>query len=125
MKRAVHARRMDEQAVRQGAQQFIDALKSGDIGKASQQMSPELRQNLGEVVAMLPLPLSEGEVEAVETTGSGYRAVLGLTNDGGSMRLETRWKDRDGTPTIVEASHVADELPPAPAAAEPDEEQSG
>jgi hypothetical protein len=104
---------MDEQAVRQGAGEFIEALKSGDIGKASQQMSPELRQNLGEVVAMLPLPLSEGTIEAVETTGSGYRAVLGLTNDGGSMRLETRWKDRDGTPTIVEASHLADEGPPA------------
>jgi hypothetical protein len=103
---------MDEQAVRQGAGEFIEALKDGDIGKASQQMSPELRQNLGEVVAMLPLPLSEGTIETVETTGSGYRAVLGLTNEGGSMRLETRWKDRDGTPTIVEASHLADEVAP-------------
>jgi hypothetical protein len=111
---------MDEQAVRQGAGEFIEALKSGDIGKASQQMSPELRQNLGEVVAMLPLPLSDGTIEAVETTGSGYRAVLGLTNEGGSMRLETRWKDRDGTPTIVEASHLADETPAA-AASEPEE----
>lgn len=114
---------MDEQAVRQGAAAFIDALKSGDIGKASQQMSPELRQNLGEVVAMLPLPLTEGAIEAVETTGSGYRVVLGLTNEGGSMRLETRWKDRDGTPTIVEASHLADAGPPASeAATEPEDD---
>ena len=115
---------MDEQAVRQGAGEFIEALKSGDIGKASQQMSPELRQNLGEVVAMLPLPLSDGTIEAIETTGSGYRAVLRLTNEGGSMRLETRWKDRYGTPTIVEASHLADEPPPASAAAEPEAEGS-
>jgi hypothetical protein len=114
---------MDEQAVRQGAGEFIEALKSGDIGKASQQMSPELRQNLGEVVAMLPLPLSEGAIEAVETTGSGYRAILGLSNEGGSMRLETRWKDRDGTATIVEASHVADE--PAQAAPAPEPEEGG
>lgn len=104
---------MDEQAVRAGAEQFIEALRAGDIGKASQQMSPELRQNLGEVVAMLPLPLSEGAIEAVETTGSGYRAVMRLSNDGGAMRLETRWKERDSTPTIVEASHLADEAPPA------------
>lgn len=116
---------MDEQAVRQGAAEFIEALKSGDIGKASQQMSPELRQNLGEVVAMLPLPMTEGTIEAVETTGSGYRAILGLTNDGGSMRLETRWKDRDGTPTIVEASHLADEVAPSSAEAEPAEGESG
>jgi hypothetical protein len=63
------ARGHTEQAVRHGAGEFIEALKGGDIGKASQQMSPELRQNLGEVVAMLPLPLSEGTIEAVETTG--------------------------------------------------------
>ena len=108
---------MDEQAIRERAGEFIDALWGGDMGRASQQMSPELQQNLGTVVAMLPLPLTEGTVETVETTGSGYRAVLRLTNDEGSMRLETRWKQRDGTPTIVEASHLADE-PAAPSAIE-------
>jgi hypothetical protein len=104
---------MDEQAVRERAGEFIDALRAGDIGRASQQMSSELQQNLGVVVSMLPLPLTEGAVESVEPTGSGYRAVLRLSNDGGSMRLETRWKQRDEVPTIVEASHIPDE-PPAP-----------
>jgi hypothetical protein len=29
--------------------------------------------------------------------------------EGDTLRLETRWKDRDGRPTIVEASRVHEE----------------
>ena len=105
---------MDEQAVRDRAQTFLDALLAGEIGRASQLMSRELQQNLGTVVAMLPLPLTEAVLESVEQTASGYRAVMRLANDEASMRLETRWKLRDDEPTIVEASHVVEEAPSAP-----------
>ena len=44
---------MDEQAVREHAQAHADALLAGDIGKASEQMSNELRANLGPFAAML------------------------------------------------------------------------
>jgi hypothetical protein len=113
---------MDEQAVRDRAQVFTDALLAGEIGRASQQMSRELQQNLGTVVAMLPLPLTEAVLESVEPTASGYRAVLRLANDEASMRLETRWKLRDEVPTIVEASHLVEE---APAATEPEAGEEG
>lgn len=103
---------MDEQSVREHAQAHCDALLAGDIGLASQEMSRELQSNLGSVVAMLPLPLTEASVESVEMTGKAYRAVLRLTGETDTIRLETRWKDRDGRPTIVEASHLV-EAPPA------------
>jgi hypothetical protein len=109
---------MDEQAVRDRAQEFSEALMAGDIGRASQQMSRELQQNLGTVVAMLPLPLTEATLEEVQPTAGGYRVVLRLANDEGSMRLETRWKLRDEQPTIVEASHLVEDAAP-PAAPEP------
>ena len=32
--------------------------------------------------------------------------------DEGAIRLETRWKERDGQPTIVEASHQPEAPPP-------------
>jgi hypothetical protein len=102
---------MDEQSVREHAQAHCDALLSGDIGLAAREMSRELQANLGPFVAMLPLPLTAAKVESVEMTGKAYRAVLNLVGDSGSIRLETRWKDRDGRPTIVEASHI----PEAPA----------
>ena len=100
---------MDEQLVRDHAQATCDALLAGDIGKAAEEMSRELRANLGSIVGMLPLPLTEATVESVEMTPHGYRAVLHLVGDGGSLSLETRWKDRDSRPTIVEASRLHEE----------------
>jgi hypothetical protein len=106
---------MDEQAVRQHAQAYCDALLAGDIGKASEEMSKELRSNLGPVVSMLPMPLTEASIESVQMTPSGFLAELRLVGEG-TVRFETRWKDRDGRPTLVESSRVHEE--PAPAADE-------
>jgi hypothetical protein len=103
---------MDEQSVREHAQAHCDALLAGDIGRASQEMSRELQSNLGPLVAMLPLPLTAASVESVEMAGTAYRAVLNLVGESGSIRLQTRWKERDGRPTIVEASHIPEAPPP-------------
>ena len=100
---------MDEQAVREHAQATCEALLAGDIGKAAEQMSKELRSNLGPIVAMLPMPITEATVESVEMARTGYLAVVRLVGEGDPLRLETRWKDRDGQPTIVEASRVHEE----------------
>lgn len=116
---------MDEQSIREHAQDYADALRSGDIGEAAKAMSPELQRNMGPVVAMLPLPLTEATVESIDVTGSGYLAVLHLVGDEGAIRLETRWKERDGKPTIVEASHQPEEPPPlAPDDEEPSEAEA-
>ena len=100
---------MDEQAVREHAQATADALLAGDIGKASEQMSKELHSTLGQFAAMLPMPMTEASIESIESTPTGYRVVLHLAGEGDTLRLETRWKDRDGRPTIVEASRVHEE----------------
>jgi hypothetical protein len=72
-------------------------------------MSNEVRSNMGPIVAMLPLPLTEASIESVDSTPTGYKTVLHLVGEGGTLQLETRWKDRDGRPTIVEASRVHEE----------------
>lgn len=97
---------MDAQAVREHAEAHCNALLAGDVGLAAEEMSHELRSNLGQIVAMLPLPLTEATVESLEVTPSGYRAVLRLVGETDTIRLETRWKERDGRPTMVEASHL-------------------
>ena len=114
---------MDEEAVRTHAQAHCDALLAGDIGKAAEEMSKELRQNLGSIVGMLPLPLTEASIESIEMTHTGYRAVLHLVGETDSIQLETRWKDRDGVPTIVEASRVHEETVAAPAEGEPTQDE--
>jgi hypothetical protein len=108
---------MDEQSVRDHARAHLDALKAGDIAAASQEMSPELQRHLGELVAMLPLPLSEAVIESVEMTGTGYLTMLRLSGEAGTVRVSARWKERDGRPMIVEASRAteAEAAPPEPA----------
>src|SRR6478609_489990 len=98
---------MDVEAVRERATAFCDALDAGDIERATEHMSKELRQNLGEVLALLPLPSNESTVVSVDRGGSGFNVVLRLVGEIDEVEIQTRWKDRDGQPTLVEASHVS------------------
>jgi hypothetical protein len=115
---------MDDQEVRAHAQAMCDALVAGDIDKATEDFSPELRRNLGEVIALLPLPSRGATVESVEHAGSGYDVVLRLVGESEEVMIQTRWKDRDGRPTVVEASHLSRTAMEAEAV-EPGGEESG
>ena len=85
------------------------ALVDGDIERATVDFSEELRRNLGEVIALLPLPASEATIESFEGTGGGSSAtvVLRLVGETEDVLITTRWKDRDGNLTVVEASHLS------------------
>ncbi len=96
---------LDEQTVRNESERFLQALRSGDVDQAAEQLSDELRTNLGQLVAMLPMPITEGTAESLERTASGFLVVLTLTGETETTRLETRWKDRDGRAVVVEISH--------------------
>ena len=98
---------MDVDEVREHAQAMADAIVAGDIERATVDFSDELRRNLGEVLALLPLPATEATVESVERGGTGFNVVLGLVGETDEVQVQTRWKDRDGTPTVVETSHLS------------------
>jgi hypothetical protein len=115
---------MDEPIVREHVQALCDALQAGDVGRAAQQMSRELQASLGPLVAMLPLPLTEAKIESLEMSATAYVAVVTLVGEGRSIRLQTRWKERDGRPTMVEGSHVQEAAAgPDIAAASSDDDQ--
>ena len=116
---------MDEQAVREHAQALCDALVAGDIGPATEDFSNELRKNLGEVLALLPLPANEATVELVEHGGSGYNVVIRVAGDTDEVLIQTRWKERDGRPNIVEASHLSKTVTAAQGEREGDAEGQG
>jgi hypothetical protein len=100
---------MDSDAVRERAAAFCDALLAGDMERAAEELSRELRSNLGPLVSILPLPLTGATIESVERAGtSGFNVVLNLIGESDAIRLNTRWKDRDGRPTVVEASHLTE-----------------
>ncbi len=98
---------MDADVVRDHARALADALVAGDIGRATTDFSNELRQRLGEVLTLFPLPATEATVESVDHGGSGYTVVIRLAGESEDVEVQTRWKERDGRPTIVEASHLS------------------
>ena len=116
---------MDEQDVRAQAEAFGEALVDGDIERAIGDLSPELRRNPGEVIALLPLPASEVTVESIEHSGKGQNVVLRVVAEGGESSLLTRWKDRDGRPTIIEVSHLQHVSPESLPDEEPEPATSG
>ena len=69
---------MDVDTVRQHADAYCAALLAGDIGLATEEFSEQLKQNIGEVVSQLPLPLTQAAVDSVEVAGSGYVAMRRL-----------------------------------------------
>ena len=112
---------MDIEDVRQHAQAYCDALLAGNVDRAVEELSNELHQHIGEIVSQIPLPLKEATVESVEVGGKGYVANLVLVGESGTVKVLTRWKERDGTPTLVESSHVAEK----PASVEEPTEPAG
>jgi hypothetical protein len=98
---------MDEQDVRDSAQAMGDALVAGNIDLAIEHFSEELHRNIGEVLALLPLPATEATIESVERAGPGFNAVLKLVGESEEVEVQTRWKERDGRPTMIEASHLS------------------
>ena len=113
---------MDQEVVREHAEAHCAALLAGDIDRAATDLSNELRSNLGSLIGLMPLPLTGASIESVEAGGSGYVVVLRLVGDSEQTLLQTRWKERDGRPTIVEASHKA---APPPAVALEDSAEEG
>jgi hypothetical protein len=113
---------VDEGAVRQAGQAFCDALTAGDVERAMESFSAELRRNPGEVLALLPLPANEAAIDSLERNGAGYNVVLRLSGESNEDLVQTRWKDRDGAPTIVEVSHLSRTEREAPAEQLPEED---
>ena len=98
---------MDEPTVREHAQAFCNALVAGDVDRAIADFSDELRRNLGEVLALLPLPTTEATIQSIEAGGAGYNVILRLVGETDDVEIQTRWKDREGKPKIVETSHLS------------------
>jgi len=98
---------MDEQDVRDRAEAVCAALVAGDVDGAIEAFSDELRRNLGEVLALFPLPATDATIESVERGGSGFTVVLRLVSETDEVTLQTRWKERDGRATLIEVSHLS------------------
>jgi hypothetical protein len=118
---------MTEDEVRQRAAAICRSLVAGDVGQVVAALSDELQRNPGEVVAMLPQPAVAAEVARLEGTGGGaaFVAILDVTSETEHLELQTRWKERNGEPRIVEVSHLSRIERPVEAVPGEDGEETG
>ena len=89
---------MDETDVRSSAQAVADALVAGDVDGAIEIPQRRAARNLGEVVALLPLPATEATIVAVDRASSSFVVVVHVVGEASEVGLQTRWKDRNGKP---------------------------
>ncbi len=99
----------------QASEAVGNALVAGDVDTVIGYLSDELKRNPGEIVAMLPLPATEASTASVEHTTSAIVVVMHVVGETWDVELQTRWKDRDGEPRIVEVSHLSRTEREAPA----------
>jgi len=111
---------MTEDDVRERVRAVCNALVAGDVGRVVEMLSAELQRNPGEVVKRALTPAVAADVARLEGSGGGaaYVAILDVTSETEHLELQTRWKDRDGEPRIVEVSHVSRRAREAEAEAE-------
>jgi hypothetical protein len=116
-----------EEEVRQRAVAVCEALVAGNVDQVIGTLSDELRRNLGEVLALLPLPASEASIGSVQVAGGGasYVVILDVTGEAEQVEIQTRWKDRNGEPRIVEVSHLSRIERPAEAVSGEETEETG
>lgn len=98
---------MEESDIRSAAQTVAEALVAGNVEGAIEYLSDELKRNVGEVVALLPLPATEATIVSIDRATSAFVVVVRLVGETSEVELQTRWKDRDGEPRIVEVSHLS------------------
>ena len=116
---------MEEGEVRPASQAVCYALVAVDVDAAIGYLSEELKRNLGEVVALLPLPATEATIESIERGPSAFVVVVKVIGEAHEDQLQTRWKDRDGEPRIVEVSHLGRVERPETAGSDEEELEAG
>ena len=97
---------MDDAKTHKQIQDHADAVARGDMDTAIGDFSEELRPQVPEIAKELPLPVKTAEVLSVDVGAEQSVARIKYTGDGGSVTIETQWRDIGGRPTIVAGKPV-------------------
>ena len=95
---------MDEQKVREHAEGHAGAMQEGNLGRAAEDLSDEVKAKAGDVLREIPRNIDSAEVLGVSTEGDDYVADIRYSGEGKSTTVRSRWQERDGRPLIVDLS---------------------
>jgi hypothetical protein len=97
---------MDQDAVRLHAQAHGDAVVANDLRQAGSDLTPEAQKEAPGVMGKLPRPVVSATIESVEERGDEVVALIAYGGEDASVKVESRWAERDGKPMIVSLTVV-------------------
>ena len=99
---------MDEGSVREHANQHANAVMSGDMGRAAQDLSDDAKSAAPGVMKGMPRPVTSVEVTKVEKDGERFVAHIAYRGEDAEHVVASHWEDQGGRPIIAELRTVSD-----------------
>lgn len=92
---------MDEDTIREHAANHGKATVAGDFKTAGRDLTPEAIEQAPGVMKEMPTSLSDSSIASVEKDGDAYVAIIEYSGGGESIKVASRWEEREGRPRIV------------------------
>jgi hypothetical protein len=93
---------MDEGSVREHATQHANAVMSGDMGRAAQDLTDPAKAAAPGVMKDMPRPITSVEITKVEREGERYTAHIAYRGEDAEHVVASHWEEQDGRPMIVD-----------------------
>ncbi len=93
---------MDEDTIREHAANHGKATVAGDFKTAGRDLTPEAIEQAPGVMKEMPTSLSDSSIASVEKDGDAYVAIIEYSGGGESIKVASRWEEREGRPRIVD-----------------------
>jgi hypothetical protein len=92
---------MDEESVKEAAENHAAATVDGDLDTAGSYLTSEGRANVRSVMGAMPDTLERHEIANVEQTGDDFIVNIRYSGGDKDVTVESTWADREGRPRIV------------------------
>jgi hypothetical protein len=93
---------VDESTIKKHAAGHGQSTVAGDFKTAGRDLTPEAVEQAPGVMKAMPEDLSDSDVASVEKDGDAYVAVIVYSGGSESIKVASRWEEREGRPRIVD-----------------------
>ena len=98
---------MDEGSVREHADKHANAVMSGDMATAAQDLTDSGKAAAPAVMKGMPRPVTSVEVTKLEQSGETIVAHIAYRGEEAEHIVASHWEDHDGRPMIVDLQVVS------------------
>ena len=97
---------MDDASFREQVEAHGAAIVAGDMNRALEDFSDELKPGVPDMAQHLPQPVRAADILSVDGNGEQFQVKIRYSGDGPSLTVATTWEERDGRPLIIVATPV-------------------